>query len=189
MLILVLIGAACVSIGVAWIGYERGKEAQRRSDDNAEREVKRLRLQRLRARHEEVKPLWDAYSASVEKAREAFEAACTLPHYHIEKKTDEDYPGFGVKMRRITADYPGQKGEHAYDEDGKFTFFISNTPPGEPSFTVDYVVPEPRMIFPTAPDAEAWLEARLHPEKPPGAMTLKAAPWVRSTAPCCPSRC
>lgn len=175
--------AGLIIVGVLILGYVLGGANSRwrvyqaeRAEARATKEAARLKRSRLQSQDDEFAPLWDAYLQAAEGARKAFEAACTNPPYIVHQKVDEGYPAYGVKVRRVSLDAAYQKTEHACDEDGRSRYYILNAPPPEHTFVVDYVQPMPAIDFPTAQDAERWLEAALNPETVSWGFNAKGRP-------------
>ncbi|UTC29349.1 hypothetical protein BAMBUS_02670 [Brevundimonas phage vB_BpoS-Bambus] len=160
-----------VSLGVFYAGYHSGKfhrawiEAQaKKAAEAASDEAARLKFERLRARHEEVEPLWEAYDKRVEAARNAFEDETTDPAYIIRMATGADYPNYHVFKREVHGERAFRPYEFVYDQHGKHHSFYTEAPPAEtPQYTSHYTRIETRHSFPTAPDAERWLGVCLHP--------------------------
>lgn len=154
-----IIGYVSGLANTRWAEYKDQKAAQ-----NAEKEALRLRVQQAEAKQAENGPLWEAYRKRVEDERAMMEKTCTAPPFVIHMKMDQDYPGFVVKKRVLHCnDAVASLGSY-YDADGRYQNFIKDPPPSVlPEFTVCYQGVSP-MVFPTAPDAERWLEASLNPE-------------------------
>lgn len=154
----------------------RVKAADKAAEDKAKADALRLKHERLQAQDDEFRPLWATYHDKIDAARKAFESACTSPAYIVFMKVDADYPGYGVRARRIDLISPHQEVEYGRDVEGRNRHYITNAPPSEPTFDVTYTETGRGLTFPTAQDAERWLEAALNPETVSWGFNAKGRP-------------